>query len=220
MVEEKQIDGLILSTENGFSPLGGFLEYFSDTLGVNPQTIANLANWNRHESKELTLIGFPNKTKRNLLKGIVLCPAETSEVYKDYATPFYGKPYRDFYYSVTFEAIRYMNLVLEAKQIAITHLSASGNFHPHIAICQVESLLNYLALYSDKNISTFSFVGCCMDREHFDEMIEWEPESNRKIRNLSSSFVSHNEYDLMEIKIPTHLGHDKEIGHRSANIYG
>ena len=160
------IDALIMSSEDGFSPLGSCREFVAKDLGIEASNISRLANWSRFENKDVSFISIPSQRKDSKLRGIILAPGETCECYKKFATPRYGKPYRDFYNNVSYECILEAAIKFNAKNIGMTHLSASNNFHRDIATCTMEALI-HLANGNDKiEINSFIFTGCCISQSH------------------------------------------------------
>ena len=82
------VDCYIVSTEDGFSPLGAARAFFSRELGVNEAIIRNLSNWNRFENEEVSLIGLPSQNASSRLRGVVLAASETSKCYEQFARSF------------------------------------------------------------------------------------------------------------------------------------
>ena len=166
LVEADQVDSYIVATEDGFAPLGHWKEFFSKELGVHKNEIGKLAYWNRFENAEVSLIGLPNQGLTGKLNGVVLAASETSICYEQFATPFYGNPYRDFYYNVAYESISYAANILGAKKLAMSHLSASHHFHEDIASCVAEALAHFCDEPNTPQIDSFLFVGCCIEKAH------------------------------------------------------
>ncbi|MBU6402501.1 MAG: hypothetical protein KGS61_19445, partial [Verrucomicrobia bacterium] len=105
LAQSGEVDAFIVATEDGFSPLGAARGFFADDLGRRETDIAELANWNRFQNERVTLVGLDSRRSGSRLRGIILAPSETSKCYERFAVPVHGRPYRDFYYNVTFEAI-------------------------------------------------------------------------------------------------------------------
>ena len=78
----------------------------------------------------------------------------------------YGRPYRDFYYNVTYESIALACGRWGARRLAISHLSGSGAFHEDIATCNAEALAHYCDATPTSVIESFMFVGCCIEMSH------------------------------------------------------
>ena len=91
--------------------------------------------------------------------------SETSESYKRFATPTFGRPHRDFYYNVTYEAVAYASGTWDARGLAISHLSRCGRFHEDIATCNAEALAHYCDQHPAA-LDSFTFVGCCISQQH------------------------------------------------------
>jgi hypothetical protein len=173
LVHSYGIDFLILATENGFSPLGLARSIISKELNIPVDKIIEWADWNRFENNEVSNIGLKPQQKAGTLKGVVLAACENSKCYKKFERQHFDTwerkatsiPDRDFYYNVTFEAIYYAAIICGAKKIAVSHLSASGNYHQDIATCTAEALAHFHDEYPNK-IQSFSFVGCCITEYH------------------------------------------------------
>ena len=143
LAPEGLIDAYIVTTETGFSPLGSNGRFLSSDLDIPENEIRRLADWNRFENPRVTLAIFPSRRKGSFLRGLVLAPSQGSECYKQFQTHGFGRPYRDFYYNVTYEAISYASGSWGARRIAISSLERFGGFHEDIAICNVEALAHY-----------------------------------------------------------------------------
>jgi hypothetical protein len=165
LVRNGSVDAYIVSVEDGFSPLGHNRRFLASALGRAESQIRSLAYWNRFENDSVSLVGLPAETANALLRGVILCPSETSVCYASLAQPFFGKPYRDFYYRVTHAAISHAVEVMGARRLAISHLSGSGNFHADIATCNAEALAHYCDANPGR-IDSFTFLGCCIEAEH------------------------------------------------------
>ncbi len=159
-------DAYIVATEDGFSPLGMERRFLANDLGISEDLIAKLAHWNRFENPRISLVAIPARRESSLLRGVILAPSETSKCYKQFAPPFYGRPYRDFYYNVTYEAIAYVSVEWSARRLAISHLSASQRFHESIAMCNAEALAHFCDA-NPRAIDSFTFLGCCMGEGDF-----------------------------------------------------
>lgn len=171
-------DCYIVSTEDGFSPLGAARRYISASLGIEESVIIKLANWNRFENDQVSLIGLPAQTKPSKLLGVVLAASETSKCYKQFAPAFHSKPYRDFYYNVAYECISYAVNTLGARKLCMSHLSGSGHFHVHIATCIAEALLHFCHNEKNPQIDSFMFVGCCIEVRHLEEIRRLNTDGN------------------------------------------
>ena len=161
-----RVDSFIVATEEGFSPLGGGLAFFPEDLGISGREIKHLADWNRFQNPKVSLVALRSRRAGSLLRGLVLAASESSESYKQFAVPRYGRPYRDFYYNVTYEAIAYVCGQWGARRLALSHLSGCGTFHEDIATCNAEALAHYCDAAQSTEIDSFTFVGCCISAEH------------------------------------------------------
>lgn len=164
--ERGEIDSCIVSTEEGFSPLGASLNFFSNDLGIPAEEIQHLANWNRFDNERVTFVALGSRRNNGILRGIILAPGETARCYQKFAVPIHGRPYRDFYYNVTYEAIAFVCGKWGAKKLGISHLSASGHYHQDIATCHAEALAHFCDENPDIAPESFIFCGCCIGVEH------------------------------------------------------
>ncbi len=161
-----EFDCYIVASEDGFSPLGAMRSFFSKELNVDEATISQLASWNRFENPEVSFIALPARGQGHRLRGLLLAPGENSKCYAKFAEPRHSKPYRDFYYNVSYECIKYASTHFNSKRLGITHLSSSGRFHEDIATCTAEALAHYCDGSDNPHIDTFAFVGCCIEERH------------------------------------------------------
>lgn len=166
LVRRGDADSFIVSTEDGFSPLGAARRFISSSLGIDESTIKKLANWNRFENDEVSLIGLSRKDHSSKLLGVVLAASETSRCYEQFAPAFHSRPYRDFYYNVAYESISFAANILGARKICMSHLSGSGHFHEDIATCIGEALGHFCDNNKNAQIDSFMFVGCCINVSH------------------------------------------------------
>lgn len=168
------IDTIIVDSEDGFSQLGMMRRFISADLGLNernvvkhfldgsPKTfernISSLADWNRFEAPDVTFISIPSFRKEGLLKGVILAPYEGCECYKKYACSILGKPYRDFFYNVTYEAISYAYRVWGAKNIGIVNLASLMRIKngEDVVKCQIEAMVHFCN--ENSGIESFTFL--------------------------------------------------------------
>lgn len=200
LVQRGDVDCYIMSTEDGFSPLGRLRGFLAQELRVSEHDIGNLADWNRFENTEISLIGFPSQNTHSQLRGLVLAASETSECYQQFASAFYGKPYRDFYYNVAYESIAYAVNRLGAKKIAISHLSGSGHFHEDIATCIAEALAHFCDNANNSVIDSFMFVGCCVEQRHLLGIQQLNAEGHiTKHRQIHTQHSIKNGFDVVSL---------------------
>lgn len=160
IASDAKIDAYIVSTEDGFSPLGSNRRFISEDLGVSEKEIKRLADWNRFNNSRVTLVAIPARRNGSYLRGVILAASESSECYERFAVPRYGRPYRDFYYNVAYEAIAYASQAWGTQRLAISHLSGCNCFHEDIATCNAEALAHYCDS-SVNAIESFTFLGDC-----------------------------------------------------------
>lgn len=161
LVEAGAVDAVVMAAEHGFSPLGFEDKYLTDALGFADGEIKELANGIRFESRDVALVALRSRRPGSRLKGLVLAPGETSLSYERFAMPLYGRPSRDFYYNVAFEAQAYAAAHWGAENLGMSHLSASGRFHSDIAVCAAEAAMH--CRQAQTNLRSLVFFGCCID---------------------------------------------------------
>lgn len=174
-VDQGRIDALLIEPEDGFSLLGGARSYLSKVLGLEERNlmqwaldgmkpdlewnISSLADWSRFTDPDVTLLGISSRHKSSLLKGLVLVPYEGSLCYKQFAQPRYNRPYRDFFYNVTYEAMYYAYTVLGARKLAISHLSSSKysreGYRMDITRSQIDAIVHFCNQYQGIRQITF-----------------------------------------------------------------
>jgi hypothetical protein len=174
------IDCIVVESEDGFSQLGMMTKFLSQDLGLNQQNVAqyalagfpdtleknisSLAGWNRFNNRQVTLVAIPSERQESLLKGLILVPHDFSESYQKYAGWDYGtpRPYRDFFYNITYEAISYASQKWNCKRIGVTHFyrrrkySTIKPYHRDLTTCQVEAMAHFCN--DHKGIENFTFV--------------------------------------------------------------
>lgn len=170
LVDEGLIDVIIVDSEDGLSHLGGMRVFLSEELGIPDRNlvkrvmdglpdvlepnIASLADWNR-SNPNVILIALPAKRAISRLRGIIISPYEGSCSYEKYATPEYGKPYRDFFYNVTYEAIAYAKNTWGAKNIGLMHM-ARMRVHLDVTTCQIEAICHFCD--ENKGLESITFI--------------------------------------------------------------
>lgn len=164
LLEHRCVDVAIMSSEHGFSPLGSASDCLSETLGVSVEEIKQLADWNRFDNEKVTLVALRSRRENTALKGLILAPGETARCYRTFAMPIYGRPYRDFYYNVVYEAVSHAATHWGARKVGITHLSASHRFHQDIAICNAEAAFHF-GSGGVRGLESLVFFGCCISNE-------------------------------------------------------
>lgn len=167
LAERGDADVAIVSTEEGFSPLGISRDFFEHDLGISyEREIKPLANWNHSDNERVTLVALASHKTGSLLRGIILAPCNNTRSYEPFVRSYDPRPNRDFYYNVSYEAIAYVCGEWGARKIAISHLSGSGQFHEDIATCHAEALAHYCDEHPNTAPDSFVFCGCCITPEH------------------------------------------------------
>ncbi len=200
LVTDGKVDAYIVSTEDGFSPLGVNRSFIASELGIPEDEIMQLADWNRFKNPRVSLVALQSRRKGSKLRGVILAASETSESYKQFAVPYYGRPYRDFYYNVTYESIAYACGNWGAQFLALSHLSGSGTFHQDIATCNAEALAHFCDATPTAEVESLIFVGCCISREHLDGIACLNPEAQTGQHHPISTEIDHCDgHDLVHL---------------------
>ncbi len=170
-----RVDSLLIEPEDGFSLLGTARDYLSNELGLKERnlakwvidgmprnfeaTVSSLADWARYTDPDVTLVCIPSQKPGGQLKGLVLVPYEGSRSYKQFAQPKYSKPYRDFFYNVTYEAMYYAYITLGARKFAISHLSCTKysreGYRMDITRSQIDAIVHFCNQYQGVKEITF-----------------------------------------------------------------
>jgi len=197
LVERRDVDLAIVSTEDGFSPLGASGSFFEQDLGLSySEDISRIARWNLEKNKNVTLVSLQTKNPNGFLKGLILAPGENCVSYKPYASfstnhIHSGKPHRDYYYSITYHAIADACMKLGARRLAISHLSGSGRFHQDMATCHAEALLHFCRRFPEIAPESFTFFGCCISPDKLmgaKALIESDPNSYHRQIEVHETF--------------------------------
>jgi hypothetical protein len=192
-----RVDVFIVSSEDGFSPLGRNLSFLSSDLDIPEIEIQRLANWNRFENPRITLVALRSRRIGSLLRGVVLAPSETSICYSPYSHshkyPVPQLPNRSFYYNVAYEAIAFGSSNWGARRFSLSHLSGSGSFHEDIATCNAEALAHYCDAVPSAQVESFMFVGCCISPEHLTGIARLNAEAKTGIHHEISKEAVHCE---------------------------
>lgn len=205
LASQGKIDAYIVSTEDGFSPLGSNRRFLASELGVPENEITKLADWNRFENPRVSLVAIKSRRKDSLLRGVILAASESSTSYERFATPRYGRPYRDFYYNVTYEAIAYASKTWCAQHLAISHLSGCNTFHEDIATCNAEALAHYCDS-SVNTIESFTFLSDCdISLEHLAGISQLNIEGNT---SLHHPILTETEQHEGHVLVHLDWGHD------------
>lgn len=167
LAERGEADVAIVSTEEGFSPLGMARDFFENDLGISYEDeIKPLANWNRFDNDRITLIALPSRRSESLLRGIILAPGGNTRSYSPFVRSYDPRPNRDFYYNISYEAIAYACHQWGARKLAISHLSSSGGYHQDIGTCHAEALAHFCDMEPEFAPESFVFCGCCISEAH------------------------------------------------------
>lgn len=167
-------DVAVVSTENGFSPLGQSIDFFAADLGADRDQISKLADWNRFENPRVTLVAIPSARQGSLLRGAILAPGNNCVSYRPY---FARRPNRDYYYNVAYEAIHLACVEWGARKVAISHLSGCG-YHEDMATCTGEALAHFCDAQPEYAPESLAFCNCCIEQDHLLGMERLNDERN------------------------------------------
>lgn len=177
LAKHRLIDCVIVESEDGFSQLGMMRSFVSSDLGLTERdlvkhvfdgfpddfekNISSLADWNRFRNPNVTLVAIPSERDNSFLKGLILVPHDSSACYKQFAGWNYGtpRPYRDFFYNITYEAISHAYHKWGCKNILVTHFSSRkcrSIYHPDLTTCQLEAMVHFCK--DHPNIKSFTFL--------------------------------------------------------------
>jgi hypothetical protein len=147
-IHHKEIDGVLVGCETGFSEFGNFNEFLADSFGVDYEFMREKAEWNRYENLNVSLLGFSNSataTDSNL-RALALLPYGGSQPGRGCLSyrRFEGRrPSRDFYYNVAYAAFEIVCGRFGAKRLWVMNPAAPWSFHEDIASCICEALAHW-----------------------------------------------------------------------------
>lgn len=217
LLEAHNTDVVLIEPEDGFSQLGTARTFLTKDLGLEDRnlvkwalggmksdfkpSIASLADWSRGTDPDVTLIAIPSNRKDSKLKGLILVPYADSRCYKQYAQGEYARPYRDFFYNVTYEALYYASNIWQAKRPAIAHLSRekySGRYKQDITTCQIEASMHICNEF--KGIEEITFWDCTEGNpfENSKALIEKYAE-NTGHKKINVSIQKRGKIDFIEL---------------------
>lgn len=200
LAENGEVDTYIIPSDLDCYHISEAMTFFSEDLNIEQQEIRDLADWNRTENHEISLIGLPSRNNKGRLRGIILAACETAECYKQFAPPLYSKPYRDFYYNVAYESIVYASKKLNANKLAMSHLSGCCHFHENIATCVAEALAHFCDIEQDQQIESFMYVGGCVWRSHLEGIENLNREGRiTRHRNIRTWNTTRNGFDVVSM---------------------
>jgi hypothetical protein len=167
LAKRDEADVAIVSTEDGFSPLGASRAFIEADLQLSyDEKVRPLADWNRSENSRITLVAIASRNPNSRLRGLILAPGINTLSYKPFSHLTSPNPSRDFYYNVAYEAVAFVCRQWGARKIAISHLCGSGDFHADMATCQAEALAHFCDTDSQAAPASFVFCGCCITLDH------------------------------------------------------
>jgi hypothetical protein len=141
-LEYDNVDGLVVEGLWGFNDLGGFGGVIAQKLGVSAKQLRSIGE-EIEPRNGLTIVGVKSRVAGAKFKGIALVPTQNSVGYRERAVPLYGRPYRDFYYNVAYEAMALL-IDIGCKDIAIAGITGSEVLvgDPDIGNCVAEAIVH------------------------------------------------------------------------------
>jgi len=180
--------------------LGANCAFLSSDLGIPEAEISDLARWNHCKNPRVSLVALRSRRTDSLLRGVILAAAGSSVCYRQFAVHRYGRPYRDFYYNVTYESIAYVCRQWGARRLAVSHLSGSEAFHEDIATCNAEALAHYCDSTPMAKVESFLFLGCCISMEHLRAIARLNSEGSTGHHRAISTDLQHRKgFDLIDL---------------------
>jgi hypothetical protein len=191
-------DVAILSTEEGFSPLGASREFLEVDLGVSYEgEIAPLVRWLQYEKHRVGLLAVKSKNPEGALRGAVFVPGSGAHG----VGPLYSSvpvPDEKFYYRATYAAVHYVCTQWGAMKVALSHFCSGGQFNSEMAKAHVYAAANFCDQMILPVPESFVFCGCCIRRDHLKEIegYDWVSDFPEHIP-FSVSVEKHGEFDLI-----------------------
>lgn len=210
-----ETEGLIIGSLWGFNDLGGwYAQTLPALLGIPADTLRRLIDNPLSLPKKITQTGFktylseriyitviPSGRADSTLKAAAFVPTNNNcEAYQKLVRP-YGKPYRDFYYAVIFEAFE---LLADAgcSSISIAGIGDYGISHPDINNCVAEAFAHH-ALMND-GISRVVTLGDGPDISYGINFFNENPEKPGTHREIQRELIVKNGISVLTIDLPHH----------------
>ena len=219
--QSRRIDTLIIEPEDGFSQLGGVRQELEDELGLGSRdlrawvlnnfkddfepNLSSLADFARFTDPDITLTAIASRNDHSDLKGVVLVPYESSTCYLQYSNP-YSKPYRDFFYNVTYEALYYAYHLWGSRKFCLTHLCRGKIFADYkidVTTCQAEAIRHFCELH--RGVVSVIFWDNCLGNSPVYEMSRFDKELVQgEHRPLERSIEKRLGFDFIRLDLPLH----------------
>lgn len=159
------VDALILPSVNGFTELNLALPFLTDDLGIPQEEILRWADWNRFDNERVTLVALPSRRPDSQLRGAILASGELTRGYTRYATPYWGRAYRDFFYNVTYEALEHASRAWNARRPGLCLLTASCALNWDVAMCQLEAITHLSDAPTGPTLEEITFISHQTEKE-------------------------------------------------------
>jgi hypothetical protein len=208
-----ETEGLIIGSLWGFNDLGGwYARTLPDLLGIQPKSLRNWIENPLNLPNRLIQVGLTNDQKEQIfitlipsrrpdstLKAAAFVPTSACEAYKKLVLS-YGKPYRDFYYAVIFEAL---NQLADAGCSTISIAGITSIDDPYlleINNCVAEAVAHY-ALKS-QGISRVVTIGEGPDITYGINFFNNNPEKLGNHREIQSKLIVNDDISVLTIELP------------------
>jgi hypothetical protein len=201
LAEHRPAQAFICSTEEGFAPIHSEKGFLLDALGVPWQDIRTLANWNRFENENVSLVIVPSRNPNSSLRGLILAAAERCRSYERFAEPEIGLICREFFYNVTYEAISIAYRRWGATRLAISHLTGCVRKprDTEALACNFEAIAHYCDDHAEANIEYLSYVGCCIAPKNFEGVSELVGHFGKAHHPINVTSRLHDGYEVLDL---------------------
>ena len=151
-------DGLIIEGLWGFNDLGGYFgREIIELLGVGEDVIRKTCSEKIEKCQQITVVALRSLNAVGTLKSVAFLPTEAFRCCENIRDKKYGLPNKDFYYSVTYEALELL-AGHGCSSVAIANLTGYNYYHKNIGNCVAEAIAHF-ALDNRTLQSIFSIGG-------------------------------------------------------------
>lgn len=199
-IEDRSIDFLIVSAELGFSPLAANLQLISEALGIDTQTIEEIALAMEDDPLHASMVCLKNRIPNARgLRGAMLVSSENSRYYREQLAQVNDyERIRDFYYALTHESLVLASNEVKAKNFGMTHICAGGFIHPRILTHSVDAYIQF-AHGTRARGHQFAFVGCCIDWNMVEQATRMADTAFRGLQLHSAYFESDEIHGFLRV---------------------
>jgi len=166
-------------------------------------SIPAYAGYKQFDGPSVTLEAIASRKPDSPFKGLVFVPSESSLSYHRYSN-HYSKPYRDYFYNVTYESLYYSYHVWSSRKFVIAHLGFGknfGKFKSDITMCQAEAVRHFCECHGGVLSVVFWDISDGNEPLSALSLFDSEPDQNWH-RSIVRSVVRNVGRDFIHIKIP------------------